>query len=254
EARLSLGEFEAALDTSLEEWRRRQLKSAWLHVPLRLAPLMAAAAARGFEVHRGRGEVVVLKQWLRPDLEDKVPPGATHQVGVAGFVLSEGNELLLMKEAAPARRAAPAQWKLPGGLLEPGESFGEAACREVYEEVGIRCRFASVLAFWHRHGLPWGQSDLYVVCRLEPLTRELRPDPTEVAACCWMPVEEFLRTQSHPLITHVLRNVYGLRPGGSQPSSPLVPLAELAESAVQWPGRDPYPTYHAAVAAGAVAT
>ena len=30
-------------------------------------------------------------------------------------------------------------WTLPKGKLEPGESFKEAAVREVEEETGIRC-------------------------------------------------------------------------------------------------------------------
>jgi len=40
---------------------------------------------------------------------------------------------------------------------------------EVFEETGVRAsgEGAGVLCFWHRHGLTWGKSDLYVVCRLE---------------------------------------------------------------------------------------
>ncbi len=31
-------------------------------------------------------------------------------------------------------------WTLPKGKLDPGESFEEAALREVWEETGLRCR------------------------------------------------------------------------------------------------------------------
>jgi 8-oxo-dGTP pyrophosphatase MutT (NUDIX family) len=36
-------------------------------------------------------------------------------------------------------------WSLPKGKLDPGESWEEAAVREVYEEVGLRCRLGEEL-------------------------------------------------------------------------------------------------------------
>jgi ADP-ribose pyrophosphatase YjhB (NUDIX family) len=118
---------------------------------------------------------VVLKRWLQPDLEDKVPPLATHQIGTAGFVLNAQNELLVIKEWVespdPAVPRVPSEsWKLPGGMLDKGESFGEGCCREVWEETGVDCDFESLLCFWHRHNAspPFLRSDLYVVCLLTP--------------------------------------------------------------------------------------
>ena len=40
----------------------------------------------------------------------------------------------------------PGLWKLPGGLVDPGESIQEAAIREVWEETGVKTKFKSVLA------------------------------------------------------------------------------------------------------------
>jgi 8-oxo-dGTP diphosphatase len=37
-------------------------------------------------------------------------------------------------------------WSLPKGKLEPGESFEDAAVREVEEETGVRCELAAELA------------------------------------------------------------------------------------------------------------
>merc|ERR1711953_589426 len=113
--------FRGALAASLNEWQGLQLKSAWLHIPLRLAPFMSVASDLLFSVHHGHSDLVTLKRWLRPELEDKVPPFATHQVGVAGFVLTPDNEMLVMTEKGRQT------WKMAGGLLERGETFGEAA-------------------------------------------------------------------------------------------------------------------------------
>ncbi|MGYP004367652877 len=80
-------------------------------------------------------------------------------------------------------------------------------------------------------------------------------DPAEISQCRWMGLDEFLQTQSHPLITAVLSRSYGLDGaegaaacaqglGAGQPA----PLVEMIEAGVQWPGREPYPTYFAAAA------
>ena len=37
-------------------------------------------------------------------------------------------------------------WSLPKGKLDPGETFEQAALREVFEETGVRCRLHEELA------------------------------------------------------------------------------------------------------------
>ena len=47
-------------------------------------------------------------------------------------------------------------WSLPKGKLDPGESFQEAALREIEEETGLRCRLEEELepAHYLSRGLP----------------------------------------------------------------------------------------------------
>ncbi len=67
-----------------------------------------------------------------------------HTVRAAGAVLwrpaSDGVEICAV------HRPAYDDWSLPKGKLDAGESFEEAALREVWEEAGLRCRLGRELA------------------------------------------------------------------------------------------------------------
>jgi hypothetical protein len=41
---------------------------------------------------------VMLTRWLPEDEENKLPPNASHQVGVGAFVLNERREVLVVQE------------------------------------------------------------------------------------------------------------------------------------------------------------
>ncbi|CAJ1954666.1 unnamed protein product [Cylindrotheca closterium] len=244
------------IDRSIDYWRSNDYTSAWVSIPTSRARLIQPLATTteysnfGFDLHHTNStlQTIVMKKWLREGTEDKIPPFATHQVGCAGFVLNHQNEILLIKEwSGPLSNRTPTkQWKLPGGLLDSGETFEEAACREVFEETGVPCEFESILTFWHRHGLKFGKSDLYYVCLLRPKSLEIEACPVEVSAAIWMPIDEFLETQDHPLIRHVLKESFDLDGSSSKPVGNverLSPNAEMQTGGVQWPGRSPYPTY-----------
>jgi ADP-ribose pyrophosphatase YjhB (NUDIX family) len=55
-------------------------------------------------------------------------------------VIRGGRVLLAARANAPLRRL----YSLPGGLVEPGETLAEAACRELREEVGVE---ADIIGF-----------------------------------------------------------------------------------------------------------
>jgi len=55
------------------------------------------------------------------------------------------------------------------------------------------------LAFRHQHGMAFGRSDLYYLCRLRPLGHDIRLDPAEIAEACWMPAQQFIATCTHPI-------------------------------------------------------
>ena len=117
------------------------------------------------------------------------------------------------------------------------------------EETGIDCRFKSVLSFRHTHGLQFGRSDLYFVCRLEPIevenddTKEMEiPEPVaqkgEIAAASWIPFSQYRDMvdngdNPHPMMQKVLELFDAENDIRRSVVSSIVP------------GRKPSPMYHA---------
>jgi 8-oxo-dGTP diphosphatase len=63
-----------------------------------------------------------------------------------GVVMRKGPE---ETEIAIVHRPRYDDWSFPKGKLDPGETFEEAALREVREETGLTCRLGPELAFAH---------------------------------------------------------------------------------------------------------
>ena len=61
------------------------------------------------------------------------------RVEAAGGVVTREGRILLV------HRPRYDDWTLPKGKLDPGESFEDAALREVEEETGLRCRLVAEL-------------------------------------------------------------------------------------------------------------
>ena len=106
---------------------------------------------QGFKFHHAEADYVMLTHWLQ-DTPSSLPSNASHQVGVGVCVFNNNGELLVVKE-----RHGPAAkrdiWKVPTGLVDPGEHFSTAAEREVLEETvrsipservlqGMQCAYA----------------------------------------------------------------------------------------------------------------
>ncbi|KAG5568160.1 hypothetical protein H5410_064825, partial [Solanum commersonii] len=127
---------------------------------------------------------------------------ASHQVGVGGFVINDKNEVLVVQEKhfAPALSGL---WKIPTGFIHEflrqtqSEVIFTGTVREVQEETGSDTEFVEVMAFRHVHDVAFQKSDLFFVCLLRPLSKQIMVDDLEIQDAKWMPLAEFVE---QPLI------------------------------------------------------
>lgn len=194
--------FAARLRVSIERWRVEGIRVVWLELPVSLSVLVPPAAEAGFDYHSAaEGSVRML---LRLVEGAEVPPGPTHFVGAGGVVIRDGSDMLVVSERY--RRSSGRHLKLPGGALHPGEHIVAAVQREVKEETGIDTEFRSLICFRHWHGFRFGKSDIYFVCRLNPLSFEITRQEDEIDECFWMPVDEYLSDPaSHAFNRRIVR-------------------------------------------------
>ena len=64
-------------------------------------------------------------------------------VGCSATVLDPTGQKMLL-----VRRSDNGRWAVPGGYMEPGESFTEACAREVWEETGLHVHVGQLVAVY----------------------------------------------------------------------------------------------------------
>ena len=75
-------------------------------------------------------------------------PPPSDLIWVVAAVISRGDRLLLGRRPDDKRHGG--LWEFPGGKLEPGESWQEAAARELAEELGLRLDSMGAVQFESR--------------------------------------------------------------------------------------------------------
>ncbi|XP_057706327.1 nucleoside diphosphate-linked moiety X motif 6 [Corythoichthys intestinalis] len=210
---ISESAFSGLLTDSLARWKAEGKVAVWLRVPIAMSRCAAAASAQGFSFHHAQDRHAVLSLWMGEG-ESRLPRYATHQIGVAGAVVDESNgKVLVVQDKNKTKNA----WKFPGGLSDPGENIGVTAVREVLEETGIHSEFRSLLSIRQQHNHPgaFGMSDIYVICRLSPLSYDIHFCTHECERCDWLTLVELACTaDTTPITARVARLLlHGLEHG-----------------------------------------
>jgi ADP-ribose pyrophosphatase len=97
-----------------------------------------------------------------------------------------------------------AAWEVPGGRVDPGESPEAAVQRECLEETGVFCAEPKPL-LTYRPGLDNVENLTRVYyCEHVEERRPFSPDPSEVVALAWVPLEECVSLVLEQRITDAL--------------------------------------------------
>ena len=80
--------FDHLLAESLAVWQQERVRAVWLRLATEAAHLVPVATRRGFAPHHAAPDHITLTRWFGPE-PSRLPPGPSHFVGVAGFVLDD---------------------------------------------------------------------------------------------------------------------------------------------------------------------
>ncbi|KAK2968227.1 hypothetical protein RJ640_027359, partial [Escallonia rubra] len=185
----SANAFASALRASLTIWKLKGKKGIWLKMLKEQADLVPIAIQEGFDYHHAEPGYIMLTYWI-PVEPCTLPSSPSHQIGIAGFVINDEREILVVKEKCPCSCAGV--WKLPTGYIDKSEEIFSGAIREVKEETGVDTAFLEMVAFRHAQLVAFEKSDLMFVCMLKPLSFEIKVDEKEIQDAKWIALDELV--------------------------------------------------------------
>ncbi len=189
--------FSKGLDELLAHSKQHEKAVIWLTLPIELSHLVSVATQQGFTFHNCLASEVTLVR--KSKATDFAPYVATHSLGAGGFVQNAQGEILVIRERGGNT------YKLPGGHIELGEKVEEAVIREVMEETGVSTHFQGILGLASTHPYRFGKSNIYVVCRLTPLSTEIAiQDTHEIEDARWIMPDVFLNDTNNSVFNKYL--------------------------------------------------
>jgi len=135
-----------------------------------------------------------------------------------------GTTFLLTRRAASLRSHA-AQWALPGGRCDQGETQAQAALRELHEELGVELGEGDVLGLLDDYPTRSGYLITPVVVWVST-SADISPNPAEVASVHRVALDDIERKDafSFTTIPESTRRVIRFRHAGQQIHAPTAAL------------------------------
>ncbi|MFB6618348.1 NUDIX domain-containing protein [Streptomyces sp. NPDC056367] len=142
--------------------------------------------------------------------DDPTAPKANSLVPAASVVVVDEHGRVLLQ-----RRTDNGMWALPGGKMELGESIGECAIRETYEETGITAEITGIVGTYTNPGHVFAYDDGEVrqefsICLLaRPTGGRLRASD-ESLEVAWFPPETI---DDLPMVPSIRKRIDDWRTG-----------------------------------------
>jgi len=126
------------------------------------------------------------------------------------------------------------RWELPGGAVERGQYYVDAACREVLEEVGLVVRPIGFVGCWDEIHSRFDKNSLYIcfACKLVDEYANVKVDQDEIVDTKWVNIETIATAKKntlidgYPISTTVIYFAQSYLKSGPQPLPEKVPRTE----------------------------
>jgi 8-oxo-dGTP pyrophosphatase MutT (NUDIX family) len=182
--------------------------------------------ARSFDDTTRRNIAELCAAFSRAPLGDAEPglKRAAVAIALTEAEAGEGTALLLTRRAATLRAHA-AQWALPGGRCDSGETQAQAALRELHEELGVGLVEGDVLGLLDDYPTRSGYLITPVVVWVGT-GAEIVPSPAEVASVHRIALDDIERSDafSFTTIPESTRRVIRFRHAGQHIHAPTAAL------------------------------
>ena len=182
--------------------------------------------ARSFDDTTRRNIAELCAAFARAPSGDAAPSLKRAAVAIAltRAEAGSGTTFLLTRRAASLRSHA-AQWALPGGRCDPGETQAQSALRELREELGVELGESDVLGLLDDYPTRSGYLITPVVVWVST-SADISPNPAEVASVHRVALDEIERKDafSFTTIPESARRVIRFRHAGQHIHAPTAAL------------------------------